>query len=834
MGNVWNDLRFALRMMARSPGFTAILVITLALGIGATTTIFSVVNSVVIKPLPYKDPDQLVRVYTEFLGRMQLKKFWVSPPEYNDLRTQCQSCEYVTAVGRGTASLSGGDRPVRIDAAFTSYTFADTLGVQPMLGRFYNAGEDVVGDPAITDPTVVVLGYGLWKSSFGGDPDVIGKKITLDAMPVTVIGVMPQGFDYPGGMHAWAPYGIDPNSTRRGSHGLEVTVRLKKGVSLEQFRGELDGLMAAWSGVKGAGDSVHAIKKDQHPMLAFPLKQEVLGSLSTTLWLLQGAVLLVLLIAIANVTNLLLARAEARSREIAVRHAVGAGRGRLIQQLVTEAIALGLVGGGLGILVAVWSLDATVALIPKSAPRVHEITLDLTALGFALGVTLVASLLFGLAPIIHAHRTDLHGALKDGTKSATGSRGRLRVRRALVVAEIALAMVLVIGCGLMVKSFMRLQQVDLGFKPDRMLTFEVELPGKTYPDVASTHGFWRRTLEKMRSLPGVEAVTLLDGLPPHRPINANDLYFPDKPEPPKGGLVWNTDYWQVVAEDGIATLGMKIVRGRNLSPSDVEGTPSVVVVNQAFADKFMPGEDPIGQRVQVAPWGEKAPSQTIVGVVANSKHAGIDRPSGTEAYIPLWQGPQIWSGDGPPEPERSMYVMIRTKGDPAAMAPAAQRALRDLDPTLAASKLRTMDGVLWEAVARPRFIMFLLGAFAVLALVLAAIGIYGVMSYSVAQRTHELGIRAALGARPEQLRAMVLRQGASIVAVGVVVGLLAAFALETLLDRALASTLYGARIGDPLLFVMVTVAVVAAALLATWIPARRATRVPPTVALRSE
>jgi putative ABC transport system permease protein len=348
------------------------------------------------------------------------------------------------------------------------------------------------------------------------------------------------------------------------------------------------------------------------------------------------------------------------------------------------------------------------------------------------------------------------------------------------------------------------------------------------------HGFYRRTLDRMRALPGVEAVTLLDGLPPYRPINANDLSFPDKTPPPRGGLVWNTDYWQVVSDDGIEVLGMKIVKGRDISKSDVEGTPSVVVVNQAFVDKFMPGEDPIGQRVQVAPWGDKPPTQTIVGVVANSKHAGIDRPSGTEAYMPLWQGPEIWSGGGTLEPERSMYVMIRTKGDPAAMAPAAQRTLRDLDPTLAASKLRTMDGVLWEAVARPRFIMFLLGSFALLALVLAAIGIYGVMSYSVAQRTHELGIRAALGARPEQLRAMVLRQGAAIVAIGVGVGLVAAFALQALLDRALKSTLYGARVADPTLFLLVTAAVVAAAFLATWIPARRATRVPPTVALRSE
>ncbi len=828
MGSVWKDLRFALRMMVRQPGFTAILVLTLALGIGASTTIFSVVNSVVIQPLPYKEPDRLVRVYTEFLSTMQLKKFWVSPPEYNELSRQCQSCASLTAVARGTASFSGGDRPVRVDAAFTSHTFDETMGVQPMLGRYFTAEEDKPGDP-----TVVVLGHDLWRSAFGADPEVIGRKITLDALPVTVIGVMPKGFDYPSGLDAWVPAGIDPNSTRRGSHGLEVTVRLKPGVSIDKFRAELDTLMAGWSHDRTLGDNLgHFISKANHPMVAFPLKQEVIGSLSTTLWLLQGAVFLVLLIAVANVTNLLLARAEARSREIAVRHAVGAGRGRLVRQLITEALTLGIVGGGLGVLVAVWALDATIALIPPSAPRVQEITLDGTALLFALGCTVLSSLMFGLAPILHIRRDDLHSSLKDGTKSATGSRARLRVRRALVIAEVALAMVLVIGCGLMVKSFLRLQEVDLGIKPERILTYEVELPVKTYADDASVHTFWRRLEERTRALPGVESMTLMAGMYPQRRLNANDLSFPDKTPPAPGtpnAVVWNTDYWQVVGSDFFDTLGARIVRGRALNATDVEGAPSVVVINQAFADKFFPGEDPIGKRAHIPGWATERPPQTIVGVVANIKQAGVDRPAGTEAIMPIWQMPQNMG-----ETWRTMTVVIRTRGDAAELGPQAARALRDLDPTLPASKLQTMDTVMWEAVARPRFLTFLLGAFAGLALILAAIGIYGVMSYTVAQRTHELGIRAALGARPEQLRAMVLRQGAIITGIGILVGLVAAFAVALGLDRALASVLYNQSLADPTLFVLVTVAVTGIALLASWIPARRATRVPPTVALRNE
>ena len=819
------DVRYALRLMAKSPGFTAVLVLTLALGIGASTTIFSVVHSVVVKPLPYRDPDQLVRVYTEFAAPANLRKFWVSPPEYNDLVRSCRSCASIAALDRGTASFAGSDRPLRVDAAYATHTLADTLGVRPALGRFYDASEDRFGG----DPTVAVIGHDLWKRGFGGDPGVIGRKVMLDAMPVTIVGVMPAGFDYPGGMEAWVPARIDPASTRRGSHHLEVTVRLAPGVSLAGFRGELASLMAGWSAgqTRGPGGR-HHINADQHPMLAFPLKGEVVGSLATTLWLLQGAVLFVLLIAIANVTNLLLARAEARSREIAVRHAVGATRPRLVRQLLTESVVLGLVGGGLGVLVAVWALDATVALIPPSAPRVREITLDAASLWFALACTLASSLLFGLAPILHTRRTDVHHALKDGARSS-GSRTRLRIRRGLVVAEVALAMVLVVGCALMVKRFVRLQQVELGFAPDHLLVFELELPPAAYPD-ATVNPFWRRVEERVRALPGVTGATLVTGRPPVRRLDANDLFFPGRPRPDRATLNWNTDYWQVVGDDAFAVLGARIVRGRALGPGDVQGAPGAVVVNEAFAKKFFrPDEDPVGQRVSVAPWGDTPPEQTIVGVVADIKQNGVDRPAGTEAYFTAWQAPDVVG-----EPYRTMNVVVRTTGDPGALTPAVQRAIADLDPRLPVSKLRTMDDLLWEAVARPRFLTFLLGAFAVIALILAAIGIYGVMAYTVAQRTHEIGIRTALGARPGQVRAMVLRQAGAIVGFGLAVGLVAAFGLELLLDRALATALYGERLRDPLLFVAVGLVVTAAAGLATWLPARRATRVHPTVALRSE
>jgi putative ABC transport system permease protein len=566
----------------------------------------------------------------------------------------------------------------------------------------------------------------------------------------------------------------------------------------------------------------------------------VIGGLSTTLWLLQGAVLFVLLIAIANITNLLLARAETRSREVAVRHALGATRGRLVRQLVTESVALGLIGGGLGILVAVWALDATIALIPKSAPRLSEISLDGNALVFALGLTLLSSLLFGLAPILHTRRADVHSSLKEGGPRTTGSKLRLRVRRALVVTEIALAVVLVVGCGLMVKSFVKLQQVDLGYHPENVLTLEIELPPKTYNTHDKAIPFWHRLEERVRALPGVTSAGLARNLPPERPGNFNDLGVPGRTAEP--GKPFNVDFWQMVGPNALTTLGARIVKGRDINESDVVGAPTVVVINEAFAKEFFPGEDPIGKLIDVTPWDQqelppnypkvtKGNDQTVIGVVADLKNAGVGKPAGTEVFIPMYQMPDI-QREGEPTP--TMAIIIRTTNDPEAMIPALSRIVSDLDPTLPVSKIRTGDEIVWNAIAKPRFLTFLLGSFAFLALVLAAIGIYGVMAYTVAQRTHEIGIRVALGAQPRQVRSMVMRQAALLAGLGVAVGIVGAVAVELALSNALASATFGAQLHDPMLFAGVVLAVVAAALFATWLPARRATRVAPTVALRAE
>jgi putative ABC transport system permease protein len=824
MSSLWLDIRYALRMMMKAPGLTAVLIITLALGIGASTTIFSVVNSIVLRPLPYEQPERLVRVYTEFHGKLSLKRFWMSPPEFDDLTRGCRSCEGVGAWARGSASLAGGDRPIRVDAAYVTHQLLPLLGVRPLLGRWFDAKEDRPGDPE-----VIVLGYDVWRRAFAGDPSIVGRKIHLDAMPVTVIGVMPRGFDFLDREEAWVPGCIDYAKANRGSHFLNVVARLPPGASLAAFQAELTALETEWG--KNKGPRQHAITTDDHPMVAFDFQADLVGSLSTTLWLLQGAVLFVLMISIVNVANLLLARSETRTREVAVRHALGASRRRLIRQFVTESLILGLFGGALGILVAVWAVDGVTALVPRSAPRASEITLDSAAVAFAVACSIAGALLFGIAPIMHARKTDLHGALKDGSGRMTGSKARLRARRALVITEIALAVVLVIGCTVMVRSFVRLQHVELGFNPDHVLTFGIELPQKSYPD-AQGDVFWRRHLERMRALPGVTDVAMLGGMLPARPLNANDIAFVGKTRGPDQPP-WNVDYWQIVADGTLDALGARIVRGRGITRADVDGAPRVVVINEAFAARFYPGEDPIGKQVIVNETRDPkdTKTQTIVGVVADIKQAGIDQPAGTEVFIPVWQYSTL---EEKPESRATMYTLTRTTGDPADLIPSVQRAVGELDPTLPLFQMRTMEDVMWEAIARPRFLTFLLTSFAALALLLAAVGIYGVMAHTVAQRTHEIGLRVALGAQPKQVRAMVLRQAGALVAIGIGVGLATAIALEQALTGSLRGLFYGAPVTQPLLLAAVAVAVAAAALLATWIPARRATKVEPTVALRSE
>ncbi len=831
MGSLWQDVRYALRMLAKTPALTAVLAITLSLGIGASTTIFSVVNSIVLRPLPYKQPDRIVRLYTEFHGASPLHKFWFSVPEVMELSRDCRSCAMVGGFVRGNAPLSGGDRAVRVEVAYATHTLLPLIGVEPILGRWFDATEDLPQPSpqaeVVGDPTVVVLGYEIWQHAFGGDKRIIGRKVDFDAMPVTVIGVMPKGFDFLGGIDVWVPGHFDPASKRRASHVVHVVARLAPGATIASLNEELASLTKQYG--TRATQGFHSIQ-DNHPMLAVPFKQDLVGSLSTTLWLLQGAVLFVLLISIVNVANLLLARSETRTREVAVRHALGASRRRLVRQFVTESLVLGIAGGALGVLVSVWAIDGVTALIPTSAPRASEIQLDKTTVIFAIACSLFAALLFGLAPILHARKSDLHGALKAGARSMTSSKARLRARRVLVIVEIAMAMLLVIGCTVMVRSFARLQSVELGMKPDHMLTFGVNLPFKAYQPAAANQ-FWDRLEQRLQALPGIEGAVLVDTFGVDRTVNASSFSIPGRARLPIGPQ-WNADYVNLGGPDFVKVQGGRMVRGRDVTASDVDGAPRVVIVNEAFAKRFFPGEDPIGKEIialLTGPQTEKP--QRIVGVYADMKNGGVDKPAGTELVIPRMQYGSLMD---PPLASYTSYGVIRTKHAPESLIPALYRAVSELDPAAPLYDVRTMDQVMWDAVAKPRFLTFLLSCFAAVALLLAGVGIYGVMAHTVALRTHEIGLRVALGAQPRQVRAMVLRQAGLLVGIGVTVGLVAAVVLQIMLDAPLRGLFYGGELSQPLLLAGVAIAVTATALLATWVPARRATKVEPTVALRSE
>jgi putative ABC transport system permease protein len=808
--------------MLRSPGTTAVCVLTLGLAIGASTAIFSVVSAVTLKPLPYEQPEKLVRMYTEF-PTMGLKKFWVSPPEYFDIRREIKSFQEVGAYGLTTAGVAGLERPVRVPAAYITHTLLPILGVQPRLGRNFLTFEDLPGDP-----TAMIISHDLWKRAYGSDPDIIGKQTMVDAYSMTIVGVMPPGFDFPGeGVEAWFPARLNPLRQNRGNHWLSIVTRLKPGVSLEAARSEVDARVAAWA-AEDAHKESHSFGPN-HPLLTLSLSEEIIGPVRPALWLLQGAVLVVLLIAVANIANLLLARAEGRSREVALRATLGAPPTRLLRQFLTESVVLGLLGGGLGVLFAVWGIDLTLLLMPEGAPRMNEIKMNGGVLGFTAVVAIGSGLLFGLAPLLLIKSDRLHDALKEGGRRTSSGKHSTRLRNALVVAETAMALVLVVGCGVLLRSFVRLSQVDLGFKPQGILTFEIELPSRRYPNEGDTpRAFWLRLQERMAALPGVTGVSLASGLPPVRPINANDLALVGRTHQ-QGDPPWNTDYWQCVGDDFFQVMGLRLVAGRSLTPTDDEKTPLVVVINEAFARKYFPGEDPLGKQIRLAGWEDKRPPQTIVGVVADVKQGGIDKPAGTEVFFNVRQAMAITN-----DSYTNMAVLLKTAGDPLSLAPTVQRVMRELDPTLPIARLQTLDKVVWSAASKPRFLAFLVTVFAGLALLIAAVGVYGVMSYSVAQRTQEIGIRMALGAPPRSIRTMILARALLIAGAGCVLGIAGAIAFALGLSRALTTLLYETQPIDPMTLAVVPLVVLFIAALAAWFPARRATRVDPMTCLRSE
>ena len=808
------DLKYALRMLKKNPAFTIVAILTLAVGIGANSAIFSVVNSVLLRELPYRTPGQLVRVYSEF-PTMQLQKFWLSPPELLDIQREAKSWEAIGAWAPGGQNVGTESEPLRVTSAAVTRSLLDVLGVQPERGRNFSEEEDRNGGP-----NVAIISHGLWQKGFGGTNDIIGKQILVNSNSTTVIGVMPANFAFPPGsndqVEVLLPFQFDPaNPGNRGSHFLSVVGRLKPGVTIPQAQSEMTSLMAGW---KSEGRAQHLLNPERHPVIMLGLHEDVVGSARKAVWLLMAAVAFVLLIACVNVANLLLARAESRHREFAVRLALGAGLRRMVRQFVAEGFVLVLLASLLGVALAYVGLRVLLLFAPDSVPRTEEIGVGLPVLGFTIAVSIAAVFLFGLAPLAQVSESNLANWIRGaGQRSIRG--GGQALRKGLVITEIALALILVIGSGLMIRAFWKLQQVNTGFDPTGVTSFSVNLPGVKY-NTAQRLQFASSLQQKLSSIPGVTSASLASGLPPLRRINANDTEIEGYQQTPDGPAQ-NVDYWNIVGTDYFKAMKIRVLEGRVFeAQDDNDKAMPVVVVNQALAKRFWKGS-PIGRRVNPG-FNDPKVWCTIVGVVEDTKNAGMDKPAGPELYFQVRQVANNFLGG-------QLSFVVRSS-EFARLEGAIRGAIRELDPTLPVYNLRSMNEVVSRSMVQPRFLAILLATFSGIALFLAAIGIYGVMAYSVAQRTQEIGVRMALGARPLHVLRLVFKQSLVMLAIGTVIGLVGAFALT----RLMSTLLFEVTATDPLTYLSVVGLLAVVALLACYIPARRAAKVDPLIALRYE
>jgi putative ABC transport system permease protein len=799
------DVRFGLRMLRREPGFTAVAVLTLALGVGANTAIFSVVNAVLLRPLPFKDPERVVLVWLKGAEAAGGDRVPLSVLDFLDWRAQTHSFERVAFFSPASFNYVGGDTPEEVTGAVTSADFFNVFGARAELGRTFLPEEEKPGAAR-----VVVVSHGFWQRRLGADPRAVGREITLDSNPYTVVGVMPAGFDFPReDVELWAAYQIQP-PTRRGPYWLQGVARLREGVTLQQARAELNAL-------PDPGRANQPPQGERFNVLA--VSDYLVGDVRPALLIMLGAVALVLLIAAANVANLSLARAASREKEFSIRAALGAGRARLARQLLTESLLLALTGGALGLLLALWGVKLLLALNPGQIHRLQQATLDWRVLSFTFAVSLLTGLFFGLAPALQASKPGLNETLKEGGRASTESRGRRRVRGALVVAEMALALMLLIGAGLLVRSFISLRGVDPGVNPAHVVTMQVGLPWTKYGKTEQRLSFYEQLLARVEGVPGVEVAALASSLPPDLETVSDNFSIEGQPprpdrELPTGDLI-------LVTPDYFRALGVPVLRGRAFTAADREGAPLVCLINQTLAREFFPGEDPLGKRLRQG--GTDRPTNQfmeIVGVVGDVRYEGLNAKVQPAYYEPFAQ--TAWS-------DMSLVVRSATT-DPLALVPAVRGELRALDPGLPLARVRTMDELMTRSVAQPRFRTLLLALFSAMALVLAGVGVYGVVSYTVARRTHEIGVRVALGAQLGDVLRLVVGHGMRLVAGGLLLGLAGAL----LLTRVMSSLLFGVSATDPLTFVCVPVLLAAVALLACLVPARRATKVDPMVALRYE
>jgi putative ABC transport system permease protein len=811
-----NDVRFALRQLARKPGFTVMVTLTLALGIAVTTAIFSVINAALLRPLPYTNPQQLVRIYTEFptFPNGGLRRFAFSPPELFDFRRDTKLWKSVDAYTRIGVNLTGDVEPVRVRGCMMTGTLLSELGVAPLYGRLIQPSDDVPGAPR-----AAVLSYGLWKRIFGGNTNIVGKEIIAENDKAIVVGIMPKDFNFPLGepdtVDLWGALRLDPASSNRGNHFLNVIGRLQPGVTLAQAHEEIKLLIQRSK--ETAVPNTHSFHDEFHPIVSYGLHDEIVRQVRPALRMLFGAVCFVLLIACVNVGNLLLARAEHRQREIAIRSAIGAGFWRLIRQFIIEGIALSLLGAALGLFLAYHGLEFVKASSEQNIPRAHEIGIDLNVCLFTAGLSILTGVLFGLTPIAHVLRGKEYLALKSAAASSTGTSNAHRFQQGLVVAEMALALMLLVGAGLMVRAFWLLQKVDAGFESDHVITAMISMPRNNLSNEEAAKA-WILMDERLRAIPGVDGVGLATGLPPSYEASFNDTQIEGYVDGP-GKRPQNVDYYQTVSAGYFKALKMRLVEGRFIDERDSLETPDVCVINQTMAQAFWENKSALGKRIRI---DSDRPWCTIVGVIEDAKNGGLERAAGTELYLPFNQ--RSATGD------RMRFVVARSRGDLDVIARNIRKEVQEISPGTPVSRVRTMQEVVASARSRPRFLTQLLGVFSITALILASVGIYGVISYSVAQRTREFGVRMALGAQTSDVLRLVLSRGVMLTLCGLLIGLVGAVALT----RFLSSLLFGITATDPITFTLVPVVLAAVALLASYFPARRATRVDPLKALRYE
>jgi predicted permease len=820
-----NDIRYGLRQLWKHPAFTIVAVLTLALGIGANTAIFSVVNAVLLKPLPFPAPEQLIAVgMTDESSRqkgahMELNS--LSYPDFFDYREQNRTLASSAVYRDRTFALTSEEGATSLRGVKVSAEFFDVLGIKPKLGRTFARADEQAGGGS--GGFKVIVSHGFWQNNLGTDPNVLGRIVTLDRRPHTVIGVMPAGFQFPIqndsldfyvtiAEDAASPDGSKPTTQQRGNHGIQAIARMKPGVTIAQAQADLAAIAARLE--KQYPDSNTGMG-----VASKPLREEMVGDVRTALYILFGAVVCVLLIANANVANLLLARASARGKEIALRAAMGASRARIIRQLLTESLLLSGLGGALGLLIAQWGTEALIKTIPQNIPRISTIQLDAAVLGFTLLVSLVTGVVFGLVPAWQASHVDLNSSLKSGTRTGGGGEGKGRVRNALIMAEVAVALVLLISAGLLIQSFARLGSVQPGLRTERLLTASVSLPEVAYPKNENIIAFFDQLLPKIRALPGVESASTIVPLPLSGRNMTTDFDIEEHPLPEGQRAAAPV---RVIATDYFKTMGIPVRQGRVFDERDRFESAPVVIVNERFANKYFPGQNVVGKRIQpgVSADDKGDKIREIVGVVGNVKHLALKNEDSPEIYLPQTQ-----------VPFSSPAIVIRTNvSNPSALTNSVRKELAALDATIPLTNVRVFDEYISRSLARPRFNTLLLSIFAGTALLLTAIGIYGVMAYSVAQRTGEIGIRIALGAGKSSIFRLVVGQAMALVAISLVIGVAGAFAATRLLN----SLLFGVGASDPITFVSIVLLVSVVAFLAAWLPARRATRVDPIIALRAE